>query len=113
MRYEEIPAIDYPTAEASIASGVPAQIADALLRASLSHIDPAWVEAACLRTLAQSDFEVQWAALSALGHLARRYRCLDTGAVLAVVQPLRDNPTLAGKVSDLLDDIDMFVKATP
>ena len=111
MRYEEIPAIDLLAAEAGIASGVPSQIADALVRASLSPIDPAWVEAACLRSLAQSDFEVQWAALSALGHLARRYRRLDTGAVLAVVQPLRDNPALAGKVGDLLDDIDTYVTA--
>ncbi len=113
MRYEEIPAIDLPAAEAGITSGVPSQIADALLRASLSLIDPTWVEAACLRSLAHPDLEVRWAALSALGHLARRYRRLDIGDVLAAVKPLRDNPALAGKVSDLLDDIDTYVRASP
>lgn len=113
MRYEEIAPIDRAEAEAALTSGAAPRIADAVLRASVSSIDPAWVEAACLRSLAQPDLEVRWAALSALGHLARRYRHLDVDDVVAAVEPLRDNPALAGKVSDLLDDIDTYVRASP
>lgn len=110
MKYEEIPPIERVDAEAAIASGVPPRIADAVLRASLSNIDPAWVEAACLRSLTHPDLQVRWAALSALGNLARRYRYLDVDDVLAALEPLRGNAVLNGKVSDLLDDIDTYVR---
>ncbi len=83
----------------------PLLVGDAIVRASLSQIDPTWVEAASIRLLTRPEMELQWAALSALAHLTRRYRNLDIDAVLKAIEPLRGDPHLAGKVDDLLDDI--------
>jgi hypothetical protein len=109
MKYEALEPIGLHDAKASMASGDPSRIADALVRASLSDIDAKWVEAACLGSLDLRDLQVRWSALTALGHLARRYRNLDVAATLKAIQPVRDHPSLAGKVEDLLDDIEVFI----
>lgn len=108
MRYEEPLEIDLAEIKARIVSGNPTQAADALLRASISPIDPKWVEVACLRSLEQSEIEVQWAALIALENLVRRHRSIDVKAILSAVEPLQRDPRLSGVVSDLLDDIEMW-----
>jgi hypothetical protein len=92
-----------------LASNDPALIADALLRASLSDIDPQWVEQTCLQALNRPELAVRRIALTALGHLARRYKQLDIPTVTAAVEFLRAIPELSGNVDDLCDDIDMFV----
>ena len=111
MSYKEPAPIDISEAKAYIASGTPSQIADALLRASLSDVDPMWVETACLQSLERPELEVRWAAMTALGHLARRYRQLDVHTVLTALDPLRKEPALSGKVDDVLDDIAMYIKS--
>ncbi len=108
MRYEQPTPIELSEAETNIASGISALIADALLRASLSQIDPEWVQAASLWALSRPEFEVRWAALTALGHLVRRYRGIDIGTIRNDVSRLREDPDLSGKVQDLLDDIDVY-----
>jgi len=108
MKYEQPLPIELPEAEANVASGNPTLIADALLRASLSTIDAAWVEAACLKSLERPELEIRWAALTALGHLVRRYGLQDVGAVLIKVESVRNDPKLSGRANDLLDDIKMF-----
>jgi len=110
MRYEQPRPIGLPEAEVCMASGDPALIADAILRASLSEIDAEWVEGACLRSLERPDLAVRWAALTALGHLVRRHGRLDINAVLRAIEPLRLAPGLSGRVDDLLDDIKMFAR---
>lgn len=109
MRYEEPLPIELSEAEAAVHSGDPSSIADVLLRASLSAVDPQWVEAASLSALARPESAVKWAALLALAHLVRRYGHLNTEAVQAAVIPLRDDPRLAGRVDDLMDDIQIFL----
>jgi hypothetical protein len=47
-------------------------------------------------------------ALTALGHLVRRYEQFDKDAVLREVMPLLEDPHLAGRVEDLMSDIDIF-----
>jgi hypothetical protein len=105
MRYEQPQQIELSEAAVCVASGDPSLIGDALVRASLSKIDPTWVEAVSLRCAARPESELRWAALTALSHLVRRYRDLDVDAVRKAIDPLRDDPCLAGKVDDLLDDI--------
>jgi hypothetical protein len=92
-----------------MASGEADRIADAILRASLSNIDYRWVQAAGLQALRRLEFEVRWAALSALGHLVRQYKDADVDAILTEALRVRaEDPTLSGKVGDLLDDIEVF-----
>ena len=80
-------------------------VAGALLRASLSQVDPMWVLSASLQALACPELEVRWAAVMALGHLVRRYRHIDINPIVTAVTPLREDPRLSGKVDDLLGDI--------
>jgi len=109
VKYGLVQPIGLLEAEACLESDDPTLIADSLLRASLSDIDHCWVESACLHALDRPELGVRWAALSALGHLARRYRHVDVSTVMAAIQPLRAIPSVSGKIDDLLGDINVFV----
>ncbi len=108
--YEEPLPILLPEAEALLASGEPALIADALLRASLSQVEPSWVEAASLQALDRPELAVRRSATLALGHLVRRYGHIDLDPTLAKIKPLKQDPALWGRVDDLLSDIQIYRK---
>ena len=107
LRYELPQPMTLQEAAAALASGDPAQRGKALLRASLSDVDPTWVQAASLQSLAHPEPEVRRLALLALAHVARRYRCLDAAAVLAAALPLHADSACVGAVEALLDAMDM------
>jgi len=110
LRYEAPLPIELAGAESQMASGEPALIADALLRASLLRVDASWVEAACLRSIEHPEPEVQWAAMLALGHLVRIHGYIDLDTLLSKFQPFNKDPRLWGRVDDLLDDIRTFLR---
>lgn len=108
--YEEPLPILRAEAESRMASGNAALIADALLRASLSQVDPSWIEAASLHALDRPEVEVRWSATLALGHLVRRYGHIDLDSILLKIKLLKQDAALWGRVDDLLSDIQIYLK---
>lgn len=111
MRYYEPGFESRDATVAAVRDGSSSEICNAVIGASLTSEDPAWVEALCV-DLAQSgdDVAVKGAAVLALAHLARRFRALDDlPAVNNVLAKLEDVPELAGRVGDVRDDLAQFL----
>ena len=87
----------------------PRERIDGLL--SLALYDREWklVEDLCLKMLHDPDTDIVATAILALGHLARIHRQLDLDRVLPELEALKSNEALAGRVSDTLDDINIYV----
>jgi hypothetical protein len=79
---------------------------------SLALYDPDWkfVQDLCLELLHDSDVAVVATAILALGHLGRIHGHLELDRVVPELDALKSNDALAGRVSDTLDDIEIFVR---
>ena len=49
-------------------------------------------------------------AVTSLGHIARIHRQLDLDKVLPVLEKLRSDPEIGGRVEDALDDIRKYLE---
>lgn len=110
MNYQEIPKLPRDRLEPLLRSADARVVADALLSAALHDPELAWVQTECLRHLDHADLGVRASAVIGLGHLARLHRRLDLGVVLPRLEHLQGDPQLGGRVNDVMDDIQMFVK---
>ena len=110
MIFDEVKPITRSQAEAALASGVPNKICDALVRITYHDPDWRWVQEMCLALTRQSNLDVSGLAVTCLGHLARIHRTLDEERVLPTLRRLQENPTIAGRVVDALDDIRTYLK---
>ncbi len=79
---------------------------------SLALYDPDWkfVQDLCLELLHDSDVDIVATAVLGLGHLGRIHGHLELDRVVPQLEALKTNDALAGRVSDELDDIDIFVR---
>lgn len=79
---------------------------------SLALYDPDWkfVQDLCLELLHDSDVDIVATAVLGLGHLGRIHGHLELDRVVPELDALKSNDALAGRVSDTLDDIDIFVR---
>lgn len=101
-------------AEVAFAQGTSEQIRDALLGVTYYVEDWRWVQSACLTLLDSSDTQVQWMALTCLGHLATFHRTLDLDIVLPALQAHASDPQLASSLYDTYRDISwLIIKKTP
>ncbi|MEO7659498.1 MAG: hypothetical protein ABIV48_07775 [Pyrinomonadaceae bacterium] len=107
--YQEVPTISREDAETAFSSGVAERICDALVRVTFNDSDWRWVQERCLFLINSSDPEVRGLAVTCLGHLARIHKNLDLNKVLPILENLRSNADIGGKVEDALDDIETFV----
>lgn len=57
-----------------------------------------------------NDPEVAGLAITYFGHIVRIHRELDVDRVMRILNELRNNPELAGSVSDALDDINLYLE---
>jgi hypothetical protein len=110
VRYEEPAPMSRDDAERALQSPNPDEIGAALLASALDDPDWRWVQEQCLRGLQHSSEQVRGLALTCLGHVARIHGHLDMERVLPVLAGLRTHPSLAGRVEDVLDDIEMFLE---
>ena len=69
-----------------------------------------WVQSYCLQFLTHPDKDVRAIAAVCLGHLACIHGTLDIAIVVPALKDLLTDPDVAGKASDALDDIAMFVR---
>lgn len=108
MIYEELEPITKGQAEKDLRSPFSYQkAAEALIRVGLFETDWSWAESFCLCGLRDERSEVQRAAATALGHLARRHKSLGDGAFQLLID-LKDDPVIGGTVEDALEDVRLF-----
>ena len=112
MRYEDVESTSREEAELAFASQDPDRVARALVAAALHDPDWKWVQDWCLRFIDGSDQTVRRIAVTCLGHLARLHRTMDIDRVLPLLNDLRSDEVLAGRVDDALDDIHTFIPST-
>ncbi len=109
MRYHNVTPISREQALTAFASNKVETICDALIR--ITYHDPDWrsVQEQCVRLAEFPDVDVRGLAATCLGHLARIHRRLNIEEVLPMLQSLRNDPDVAPRVLDALDDIRMFM----
>ncbi|MFE7741497.1 hypothetical protein [Nocardia sp. NPDC057455] len=58
------------------------------------------------------DSDMRAAAATPLGHLARIHRAIDGERVVPVLSQSSNEPEIAGRVEDALDDIAVFARTS-
>ncbi|SRR6266704_2747874 len=81
-----------------------------LLSLALYDPDWKWVQDRSLELLQDPDLDLVATAILALGHVGRLHGRLELDIVLPELEALKTNEALAGRVSDVLNDIDIFVR---
>lgn len=105
----EVEPITRHEAEVAFASGTSREICMALLRLVYDDDEWQWIQDKCIELSKSPDIDVAGLAITCLGHLARIHRTIELDKVLPVLNELRANRELAGRVDDALDDVEMYM----
>ena len=109
-KYEELLAISRDQFEITLAGDEPSEAAHALLRMALNESDQPWAEEKLLSALHDRREEVQAAAITSIGHLARIHRSLKNPVIVRELTKLREDPKLGSLAEDALEDILIFTR---
>lgn len=109
-QFHQVPPISRDDALKAFASGDSEQICKVLVSVAFHESDWRWVQDKCLEFLASDDANVSGLAATCLGHIARIHKSLDKERVVAALRQRLGDPSIAGRVEDALDDIEMFVQ---
>src|SRR5262252_1118623 len=90
MRYEPIDPMSREDVDAAIARGEPEELLRVVLAVALHSEDGPRASAVCLQFARHEHFNVRGNAILGLGHLARRFRRLDSVARGVIDHGLRD-----------------------
>jgi hypothetical protein len=103
------PSISHDEAVRLLQSRTDTDVIQALISIGLNEEDRIWAQQTCLKYFANSNEAVVSSAITALGHIARRYGELDKDAVLSALEDVKKSfPSLEGVIEDTLDDIETF-----
>jgi len=108
--YEQIDPVSHAEAKAAFATCIDELIAKTLIAIGLHDTDVQWVQEQTLHFLKHESPIVVSAAITAIGHTVRVNQRIDKSRVLPALQPLLEDPRFAGRVEDVLDDIQWYVK---
>ena len=111
MEHESLGPIALEEAEEALASGDAEAISMALLRLALNYADWRVVQEKCLAFTTHQDVWVRRNAATALGHLARLHRQVDTAVVIPALEALRSDPDVASWAEAALDDLAVFLRS--
>lgn len=112
LKYSGIEPITRQEAEVAFASGSATEICRALIRVVYHDPDWRWLQEKCIQFSKHHDSKVAGLAVTCFGHIARIHRELDVDRVMRILNELRNNPEIAGRVSDALDDINLYLGQT-
>ncbi|MEJ5059063.1 MULTISPECIES: hypothetical protein [unclassified Pseudomonas] len=108
--YYQDPSMSHDQAIRFLASHQETNIVGALVSIGLNEEDLGWAQSTCLEHLEHNSESVKAAAVTAIGHLARRHGKLDMEIILSALDKVkRTSPSLAAIVADTLDDIGLFI----
>ncbi|MDR2988034.1 MAG: hypothetical protein LBV34_24670 [Nocardiopsaceae bacterium] len=107
MEYVEPQPAERDELAQALSRGDKHRTAEALIGLVFHDPDWKWLQEQCVEFLEHPDPENRGLAVTSLGHIARIHGTLDSNVVKRL-QSLLDDPTLAGRVQDALNDIEMF-----
>lgn len=105
MIYEQLDPQPRSIIESDLRSNDPMVVTRALLRGALHEPDREWIEAACITALFSPDLNIQFAGVTGLCHLARRFGVVDLDKVMLEFVRVREQSEMTGLVDDTLDEI--------
>ena len=108
--FSDVQKIDRDAALNGLLSGNPRLVCTALVSIAYHDEDWRWAQDQFLNFLESPNPEISGLAATCLGHLARIHRVLDKEKVLLALQGYVADPRISGRVSDALDDINMFLR---
>lgn len=108
--FDEVQRISRSEATEALASMEPDRVCRALVSIAFHDEDWRWVQETCLSCLAASNAQVRGVAATCLGHVARIHKMLDKDKVLAALRARASDSGVSGRISDAIDDIEMFVR---
>lgn len=92
----------------ALESGDIDRVSSALVALSIYESDWLHAQDVCLKFLGSDVSDLRGLAVTCLGHIARVHGRLDIDKVVPALTALLDDPEVAGRVEDALDDISMF-----
>lgn len=112
MKFEQIKPISKVNAELVFKSGVDNDIVEVLIRLAYHHNDWRWVQSKCLHYVENDNDSLKQTAILCLGHLARIHKQLDIEIVMPIVDRLKSQSNLQGRIEDFLDDVSIYINNT-
>jgi hypothetical protein len=111
VRYDPIGPVSREDAERAACSVDLEQLVRTVLAVALHDVDLGWAEAFCERCAQHPDAGVRGSALLGFGHLARRFRRLNSVRVRPLLEAgLRDSdPSVRGKAGSAVEDVELFL----
>lgn len=109
-KYDEVQRISKEEAAKAFASGDPERVCRALVSIAFYDDDWRWVQETCMSCLTDSNPQISGTAATCLGHVARIHRQIDKEEILVALRAHLQDSKISGRVSDAIDDIDMFVQ---
>jgi hypothetical protein len=110
MKYVEPEPITRDEVSICLASNDADLAAEAIVRMALWESEWEWAERICLLALKSDKPQVKVAALTAIGHVARRFRTLHLDLVLPAINEVHNDARYRATADDVLDDIAIFIK---
>jgi hypothetical protein len=105
--YNDIP-LDKNAAEKIFASNNVEEICHAMIAVALNEQDWKWVQDKCLYFFMSDNVEISGLAATCLGHVARIHGQIDKDKVMPILRSRLNEPEIAGRIEDAINDIDMF-----
>jgi hypothetical protein len=106
--YVDVLPLTREAAVKAFASGQADRICPALVAVAFHEPDWRWAQERCLELIGSEDPDVSGLAATCLGHVARIHRILDMERVRKALHSRIQDPLIAGRILDALDDIEMF-----
>jgi hypothetical protein len=108
LSYQD-PSMPHDKAAQLLSTNDPELVVSALISIGLNETDWVWAQNICIEHLNSLNEKIVSAAIVALGHIARRHEKLELEVTIKALEEAQlKYPSLAGNISDTLDDIDMF-----
>lgn len=111
MKYREIEEITREEAEKILEGSDIGKICNALVDLTNHEDDWRWMQDKCLELAEHSNLSVAGVAITCLGDIARIHKKLDKEKVVERLQKLQENPKLAGRIEDALEDVSIYIKS--
>lgn len=79
-----------------------------LLEITFNNENWKWVQEMCLKLLDNKDEDIKGLAVTCIGHIARIHGKIDKEKVLKAFFDRKGDKTIAGRIEDAMEDIEMF-----
>jgi hypothetical protein len=108
-KYYEVHSLSRENAEHLLQSKDYRVVCDTMVSVAFYEKDWKWAQDQFLILLESSNEQISGLAANCLGHLARIHGQLDKDKVVGILKTKLNNPAIAGRVEEGLNDIEMFI----